>query len=318
MKNIDRIKLSNLIYDTILHRQCVLRSGKYLATELYNNGEMELANQLIENCLVHDISKLEDIREFAALASIIDQKKDMQDIKHVLTDTQKSMIELHWENNAHHPEHYNSPNEMPHIFLLEMACDLHARSKQWKTNPVEYLSCQQDIRYHFDNSHYTYLNDHLRMLEEAAIDDGYIDIFNTNIGLLFISQDPVVKHLENFFDTSYLSRIETERLLLDKSPKSDFSSIIYTMKQKDTEKTIGEITILCNGKIYYIIPSIYSNQNYIKEVLLKFKDIIKRRELSLEIGKTNLSDQQMANELGFIPTEDSLEGIRTYKFIKES
>ena len=76
MKNIDRIKLSKEIYDTILHRKCVLRSGMYLATYLEQHGDKELAHQLIDRCLVHDISKLEDTREFAALASIIDQSED--------------------------------------------------------------------------------------------------------------------------------------------------------------------------------------------------------------------------------------------------
>ena len=90
------------------------------------------------------------------------------------------------------------------------------------------------------------------------------------------------------------------------------------IKLKETGKTIGEITILCNGKIYYRIPRVYQDKNYIKEALLKFKEILKRRELSLEVGETNLLEQQVASELGFVSTEDALEGIRTYKFIKDN
>ena len=316
MKNIDRIKLSKEIYDTILHRKCVLRSGMYLATYLEQHGDKKLAHQLIDRCLVHDISKLEDTREFAALASIIDQSEDMKIVSHELTDRQKEMISLHWQHNSHHPEHYASSNDMTRLDLVEMSCDLHARSKQWKTNPLEYLDLQQEIRFHFDLDHLRTLSRNLVVLEFQTISDNYLDIFNNDIGLLFKTKDPIVSHLENFSDTCYLNRIETDRLILTKSYKSDFSSIFYIIKLKETGKTIGEITIFCNGKIYYKIPRVYRNENYIKEVLLKFKDIIKRKELSLEIGNTNLLEQHMADELGFVSTDDSLEGIRTYKFIK--
>ena len=316
MKSIDRIKLSKEIYDTVLHRKCVLRSGLYLATYLKHHGEKELADQLIERCLVHDISKLEDTREFAALASIIDQSEDMKNVTHELTDRQKEMISLHWAHNSHHPEHYPSANDMTQLDLLEMACDLHARSKQWHTNSLEFLNSQQNIRFHFDEEHFKMLSRYLVVLEFLTIHDGYLDIFNNDISFLFKSKDPIVSHLEDFSDTSYLNRIETERLILTKSHKSDFSAIYYMIKLKENEKTIGELSILCNGKIYYRIPRAYRDKDYIKEALLKFKDIVKRKELSIEIGKTNLLEQQMADELGFVSTEDSLEGIRTYKFIR--
>ncbi len=290
----------------------------YLATYLERHGEKELANQLIERCLVHDISKLEDTREFAALASIIDQNEDMKNVSHELTDCQKKMISLHWAHNSHHPEHYPSSNDMTQLDIIEMACDCHARSKQWGTNPLEFLDSQQKIRFHFDAEHFKLLSRYLVILEFLTMHDNYTDIFNNDIGLLFTTNDPVIRHLENFSDTSYLKIIETERLILTKSSKSDFSSIIYLIKLKETGKTIGEITILCNGKIYYRIPRVYQDKNYIKEALLKFKEILKRRELSLEVGETNLLEQQVASELGFVSTEDALEGIRTYKFIKDN
>ena len=148
--------------------------------------------------------------------------------------------------------------------------------------------------------------------------DDYKDIFADGISVLFKNNDPIINHLENFSNACYDNRIETDRLVLNKSSKSDCSSIIYIIKLKDTLNVIGEITILCNGKIYYRIPKKYQNNGYIQEVLLKFKEIIKRRELSLEVGETNLLQKQVASDLGFVPTEDQLEGIRTYKFTKQT
>ena len=318
MKNIDRVKLSKEIYDTILHRKCVLRSGTYLSYYLDSHGRKEIAKQLIDRCLVHDISKLEDTREFAALASIIDQNDSMKNVAHKLTDRQREMISLHWKNNSHHPEHYPSPNDMTELDILEMACDCHARSKQWGTNPLEYISLQQDIRFHFDDKHYKALVRYCTILELASMTDDYKDIFANGISVLFKNNDPIINHLENFSNACYDNRIETDRLILTKSSKSDCASIIYTIKLKDTLNVIGEITILCNGKIYYRIPKKYQNNGYIQEVLLRFKELIKRRELSLEVGETNLLQKQVASDLGFVPTEDQLEGIRTYKFIKQT
>ena len=317
MRNITRGKFIELIGETIYHRKAVLKSGLVLATDLYNNNEKELAEQLIQKCIVHDISKLEDTIEFAALSSIIHQKNDMKNIEHELTDEQKKCMFRHWANNEHHPEHFPDHNMMNRLNLLDMGCDLHARGKQMGNSSLDYLAKQQGKRYHFDRAHYTYLRDNLTILEEKLKYDTYWDVFNTNINFLFSIGDPIVAHLENFQDTSYLDRIETDRLILIKSNKTDFASIYYKILLKDTEKKIGEITILCNGKIYYRIPRAYQNQFYIKEILLKFKDIIKRKELSIEIGKTNLLDQQMVNELGFVTADDSISGIRTFKFTKQ-
>jgi RimJ/RimL family protein N-acetyltransferase len=138
-----------------------------------------------------------------------------------------------------------------------------------------------------------------------------------NIAYLFDTCDPVIYHLENFSNTKYLDKIETERLILTKSKKSDFSSIIYFVRLKETENLVGEITILCNGKIYYKIPKKYQNQGYIQEALNKFKEIITRKELSLDVGDKNLIEEQVAKDMGFELSDVDLEGIRTYKFVKQ-
>ena len=317
MKKIDREKLAKEIYDTILHRKCVIRSGFYLATFLEQEGKEELARHLIKRCLIHDISKLEDTKEFAALASIVDQRADMTNIEHVLTDAQKKAIALHWEHNSHHPEHYESPNDMSELDLLEMACDCHARSKQFHTDLMQYITTQQRLRFHFDYEHYTYLAKYCHTLTQLTKNDNYQDILINNMSYLFDTNDPVIYHLENFSNTRYVDRIETDRLILNKSKKSDFSSIIYIVKLKETQNIIAEITILCNGKIYYKLPKKYQNNGYIQEALNKFKEIITRKELSLDVGDKNLIEEQVAKDMGFELSEVDLEGIRTYKFIKQ-
>ena len=80
---------------------------------------------------------------------------------------QQEAIKLHWKRNSHHPEHYDSPNDMSDLDLLEMACDCHARSKQYKTNLIEYIDAQQEIRFHFDREHF----------ESCKFCDGFVDTY---------------------------------------------------------------------------------------------------------------------------------------------
>ena len=145
--NIDTEKLSAEMKDTLIHRQCVMLSGQYLAGALINMGRSVDAIRLLGRCSVHDISKIQNTEEFMSLASIIDQIVEMQDVSHELSPQQIEAIKLHWKNNSHHPEYYESPNDMTDIDMLEMACDCHARSKQYGTDLLEYIDKQQEIRF---------------------------------------------------------------------------------------------------------------------------------------------------------------------------
>ena len=73
--NIDTEKLSAEMKDTLIHRQCVMLSGQYLAGALINMGRSVDAIRLLGRCSVHDISKIQNTEEFMSLASIIDQIK---------------------------------------------------------------------------------------------------------------------------------------------------------------------------------------------------------------------------------------------------
>ena len=139
MKTIDTHKLSKEINDTLIHRACVMQSGKYLSRFLIHRNRSVDAMRLIGRCSVHDMSKIQNTEEFMALASIIDEIGDMQNVSHVLSAEQVNAIRLHWKRNSHHPEYYENPNDMSELDLLEMACDCHARSKQYGTDLIEYI-----------------------------------------------------------------------------------------------------------------------------------------------------------------------------------
>ena len=70
MVSIDTDKLSKEINDTLMHRACVMRSGRYLAKYLIRCGRSVDALRLIANCAIHDISKINNLDEFLSLASI--------------------------------------------------------------------------------------------------------------------------------------------------------------------------------------------------------------------------------------------------------
>ena len=147
MKKIDTVKLSKEMNDTLVHRACVMRSGEYLSRYLIHRNRSVDAIRLIGRCSVHDMSKIQNTEEFMLLASIVDQMDDMQNIKHVLSPEQVNAIKLHWKRNSHHPEYYDNPNDMSEMDLLEMACDCHARSKQYGTSLIEYITVQQELRF---------------------------------------------------------------------------------------------------------------------------------------------------------------------------
>jgi len=168
MKTIDTEKLSREMNDTLIHRACVMRSGEYLARYLiYKNRSVD-AVRLLGRCSIHDISKIQNTEEFMSLASIVDEIDTMHNIEHVLSAKQEEAIRLHRKRNSHHPEYYDSPNDMSELDLLEMACDCHARSRQYQTDLIAYIEIQQGLRFHFDNEHFRKLKSYCTALVELT------------------------------------------------------------------------------------------------------------------------------------------------------
>lgn len=135
--------------DTIIHKSYVVKSCEKLAKYLENEGAVYHAKMLREKAKVHDDSKISCEDELHALSRIINDQTTMYDAKRQLSPIQKDAIKLHYKHNEHHPEHWDSLEDMPKIAILEMCCDWHARSTQKGTDFLGYVKEAQDIRFHF-------------------------------------------------------------------------------------------------------------------------------------------------------------------------
>lgn len=299
VKEIDTKKLSKEVNDTLIHRNCVMRSGNYMAAYLCSVGRSLDAIRLLGRCNVHDISKLVNTDEFMSLASIVDDIGNMSDVTHVLSDKQREAIALHWKNNSHHPEHYENSNDMPDLDLLEMSCDCHARSKQYGTNLINYVVVQQEKRFHFDEAHYSRFYSYCSILAEMTKDDDYSSIFENEIPLNFNLKDSTINTLENFDEVCYVEAIKTDRLYLEKIDNPDFASVVYSIRLCEDNTRVGQISLLCNGTIYYKIYTNYQGNGYVREAIRKLIEITLLNELTLEVKDDNQLGIIVATDLGF-------------------
>ncbi len=135
--------------DTIIHKEYVKKSAEKLARYLEKQGAINHAELLRQRAIVHDDSKMSCEDELHALARIIMDKSTLKDPTKQLSQIKKDAIELHWKHNSHHPEHFKTPEDMERIDVMEMCCDWHARSTQYKTNLMEFMKTQNEIRFHF-------------------------------------------------------------------------------------------------------------------------------------------------------------------------
>ena len=88
-----------------------------LGRRLIEKGEIEFGVQLIVLGRIHDLSKFDRFeREYL----IGNENKD----------TLKLAISKHQAANKHHIEFWDDVDNMPRIFIAEMACDLFARSAE--------------------------------------------------------------------------------------------------------------------------------------------------------------------------------------------
>ena len=307
--NIDTEKLSAEMKDTLNHRQCVMLSGQYLAGALINMGRSVDAIRLLGRCSVHDISKIQNTAEFMSLASIVDQMHEMQNVSHELSSQQIEAIQLHWKNNNHHPEYYESSNDMTDIDLLEMACDCHARSKQYGTSLLDYIDKQQELRFNFDREHYRRLRYYCSVLVDLTKDDDYSAVINAaSPQMSFELKDSTMKLLESFDEDCYTDTIKTERLYLIKEENPDFASVEYTCYLNDNGTEVGQLLIKCNGYIEYKFYENYKNNGYEIEAIKKLIESTYLVEVFLSIKKENVRGKELADELGFRQIESNPSG----------
>ena len=135
--------------DTLIHKEFVIRSCEKLSIYLERQGAFEHANMLRERAKVHDNSKISCDDELRALSRIAKDKSSLKNSKLSLSPIKRDAIKLHWKHNSHHPEHYRSLIDMSKVDIMEMCCDWHARSTQWKTDFLVFVKDRQEDRFHF-------------------------------------------------------------------------------------------------------------------------------------------------------------------------
>ena len=315
MKTIDTLKLSKEMNDTLVHRACVMRSGQYLSRFLIHRNRSVDAIRLIGRCSVHDMSKIQNTEEFMLLASIVDQMHDMQNIEHILSEEQINAIKLHWKRNSHHPEYYDNPNDMSDMDLLEMACDCHARSKQYGTDLIEYITVQQDLRFHFDKEHFRKLKVYCTALVEMTKDDDYSQLLNPDTVLTFDLKDSTMKMLENFDEAGYDEYISTDRLFLTKENNPDFASVVYSINLREDNCEVGYVSVKCNGILEYKIYEGFRGNGYGAEALSKIIECTNMNEIFIILKKDNDKSIETVLSIGFVQVEGG-DTTNTYRYKK--
>lgn len=138
--------------DTFIHKEYVLQVCSKFAAYLEAKGLIDEAEALRERAIVHDNSKITNQEEFNALTGIIDEKSCLENASAQLTKFKQDSIRLHWQNNAHHPEHFEDYDEMSKLDRMEMCCDWMSRSLQYKSDLLSFVKTRQEERFHFSDT----------------------------------------------------------------------------------------------------------------------------------------------------------------------
>lgn len=141
--------------DTMIHKEYVIKSCKKLSNYLEKQGAIIHSKMLMERAEVHDNSKTTCQDELHALSRIINDKTSLMDSSIQLSPIKLDAVKLHWKHNSHHPEHYDSPIDMSKLDIMEMCCDWHARSMQYGTDFLKFVSDRQRDRFHFPDWMYS-------------------------------------------------------------------------------------------------------------------------------------------------------------------
>lgn len=141
-------KILNHISETMLHKSYVIRASLKMSDYLISNGEDNLAILLLQRANIHDNSKLVG-PELELLANLSGNQKAFINPEVQLSEYEKGIIEKHWENNRHHPEHFEEVSNMSELDIIEMVCDWYARSMQYNTDFLSFVKSRQDSRFHF-------------------------------------------------------------------------------------------------------------------------------------------------------------------------
>ena len=311
MRKIDPQKLTHELIDTLIHRECVQRSGLYLATELKKLQKGADSTSLICRCQTHDLSKMNNVEEFLALASIVDNIDELQDIHYEPTPEVQRATLLHGKNNDHHFGFFEDPNDMNTDQATEQVVDCHARSKQFGT---EGAAAYLDIlckKVNLCKSNYDRTMRFAELIDKLAKDDDYQDIINQKMDVGFNFDDRMVSCLENFNIDNFTECITTDRLFMFQKMNTDFATICYELRLKENNSFIGYIKIKAYGEIDYKIYQNYKEQGFLLEGLIGLLSICDMNYLYCKIKKTNTTAQRCFDMLGF--AREELDDT-TYKY----
>lgn len=142
MESIDNKENEKQLQIIIRHKELVIEGAKTLSKRLMEQGETDLAIQLLKNSYDHDNSKFSGI-EWVYL------KRDEEFLKiaHI----------QHITTNPHHPEYYpGGIKDMPPARLAEFVCDIYARSSEFGTDLRNWLKETALKRYNFSAQGKTY------------------------------------------------------------------------------------------------------------------------------------------------------------------
>lgn len=150
------------IDETLIHKQYILQSARILSRYLIENGNMDIALELVKRCSAHDDSKFspDEIYAFIKLSN----KESLKNAKAALDEATKEALKMHWENNSHHPEHFADYSMMTDLDLMEMACDCNARSMQYGTDLLNFIEIRQEERFHFPIEMYNKFKEYCNIL----------------------------------------------------------------------------------------------------------------------------------------------------------
>ena len=153
------------VTDFLVHKKFILESGLILVKHLLNENRNEEAIELLKRIGDHDNSKLNK-KEFELLCKIPLHISSFTNANEQMNSCLKKSISLPWKNNRHHPEHFKNLEEMTEIDIMEMCCDWHARSCQYKTDFLSFVKIRQETRFHFSEEMFNKIIKYCEILEK--------------------------------------------------------------------------------------------------------------------------------------------------------
>lgn len=159
-------KIFEHVFETMLHKSYVIKACLKMSKYLKENDKGDLALLLLRRANIHDNSKLVG-PELELLSNLYGNQESFVNPNVQLSDSQREIIEKHWENNRHHPEHYGNVEKMSELDIIEMCCDWYARSLQYGTEFLSFIKTRQETRFHFPEEMFEKVLKYCEILDNA-------------------------------------------------------------------------------------------------------------------------------------------------------